>query len=168
MASGPVERGGFVSRKASAGLVIYRRRGAAIDVLLVHPGGPFWQAKDLGAWSIPKGEFAPDEDPVAAARREVAEETGLDVAGELRPLVPLRQPSGKTVHAWATEGDYDPARITSNTFRLEWPPRSGRVQEFPEVDRAAWFPLDEARERITKGQRGFLDQLRQALGASGD
>jgi predicted NUDIX family NTP pyrophosphohydrolase len=156
-----------VGRKASAGLVIYRRRGAAAQVLLVHPGGPLWQGKDLGAWSIPKGELAPDENPLTAARREVAEETGLDISGEFRPLVSLRQPSGKTVHAWAVEGDCDPARIRSNTFPLEWPPRSGRVREFPEIDRAAWFSLDEARDRITKGQRGFLDQLRQALGAPG-
>jgi predicted NUDIX family NTP pyrophosphohydrolase len=156
-----------VSKKASAGLVIYRRSGAATEVFLVHPGGPFWQAKDLGAWSIPKGELTPDEDPLTGARREVREETGLDVSGEFRPLVPLRQPSGKIVHAWAVEGDCDPARITSNTFSLEWPPRSGSVQAFPEIDRAAWFSLDQAGERITKGQRGFLDQLRQLLDQAG-
>jgi predicted NUDIX family NTP pyrophosphohydrolase len=149
--------------KSSAGLVLYRRGLLAGEVFLVHPGGPFWQAKDLGAWSIPKGELAPDEDPLDAARREFTEETGLDISGEFRPLAPIRQPSGKTIHAWAVEGDCDPAAITSNTFSIEWPPRSGTVRKFPEIDRAAWFALDEARERITKGQRGFLDQLRQWL-----
>ena len=155
---------GTVVRKSSAGLVIYRRRLGAGEVFLVHPGGPFWQAKDLGAWSIPKGELAPDEDPLDAARREFTEETGLNISGEFRPLASIRQPSGKTIHAWAVEGDCDPAAITSNTFSIEWPPRSGTAREFPEIDRAAWFALGEARERITKGQRGFLDQLQQLLG----
>jgi predicted NUDIX family NTP pyrophosphohydrolase len=150
--------------KSSAGLVLYRRRLGVGEVFLVHLGGPFWQAKDRGAWSIPKGELTPDEDPLDAARREFAEETGFDISGEFRRLVPIRQPSGKTIHAWAVEGDCDPAAIRSNTFSIEWPPRSGTVREFPEIDRAAWFALDEARERITKGQRGFLDQVRQWLG----
>jgi len=153
-----------MASKSSAGLLLYRRRGGGCEVFLVHPGGPFWKAKDLGAWSMPKGELAPDEDPLAAARREFTEETGLALSGACRPLASIRQPSGKTIHAWAVEGDCDPARITSTTFPLEWPPRSGRVQEFPEIDRAAWFALDEARARISKGQRGFLDRLRQCLG----
>ena len=150
--------------KSSAGLVIYRRRLGACEVFLVHPGGPFWKTKDLGAWSIPKGESAPDEDPLGAARREFAEETGRDIPGEFQPLPPIRQPSGKTIHAWAVEGDCDPAGIKSHTVSIEWPPRSGTVRAFPEIDRAAWFALDDARERITKGQRSFVDQLRQWLG----
>jgi predicted NUDIX family NTP pyrophosphohydrolase len=133
-------------------------------VFLVHPGGPFWRSKDLGAWSIPKGEFTPDEDPLDAARREFAEETGIEVTGDFVPLAPIKQPSGKTIDAWAVEGECDPAVIRSNTFGTEWPPHSGRVQQFPEIDRAAWFAVDEARGRITKGQRGFLDQLLHLLG----
>jgi predicted NUDIX family NTP pyrophosphohydrolase len=150
--------------KFSAGLMIYRRRLGGFEVFLVHPGGPFWKAKDLGAWSIPKGEFAPDEDALGAAKREFTEETGLDVSGSFLPLMPIKQPSGKTIHAWALEGDCDPAAIRSNTFSMEWPPRSGTVREFPEIDRAAWFALDEAQQWITKGQRRFLEQLRQLLG----
>jgi predicted NUDIX family NTP pyrophosphohydrolase len=152
-----------VSRKSSAGLVIYRRRPAAPEVLLVHPGGPLWQSRDHGAWSIPKGELAPGEDPLEAARREVAEETGLPVSGDFQPLRPVRQSGGKTIHAWAVEADCDPARITSNTFALEWPPHSGIVRQFPEIDRAAWFALEDARERIIPGQRELLDQLQRCL-----
>jgi len=152
-----------VTAKPSAGLVIYRRRRGACEVFLVHPGGPFWKTEGRGAWSIPTGEFALDEDPLGPARRALVEETGLDISGEFLPLTPIKQPSGKTIHAWAVEGDCDPAAITSNTFSIEWPPRSGTVREFPEIDRAAWFALDEAAERITEGQRGFLDQLRRVL-----
>jgi predicted NUDIX family NTP pyrophosphohydrolase len=154
-----LDHGHVVRRKTSAGLLIYRRRGPATEVLLVHPGGPLWQAKDRGAWSIPKGEVGPDEEPLETARREVAEETGLAIAGECRPLTPIKQAGGKTVLAWAVEGDCDPALVRSNTFELEWPPHSGRVREFPEIDRAAWFGLDEARQRINPAQRGLLDQL---------
>jgi predicted NUDIX family NTP pyrophosphohydrolase len=150
--------------KRSAGLLVYRRRSGACEVFLVHPGGPFWQSRDLGAWSVPKGEFTPDEDPLDAARREFVEETGVEMSGDFLSLVPIRQPGGKTIDAWAVEGDCDPTTIKSNTFAVEWPPRSGHVREFPEVDRAAWFVIDEARERITKGQRGFLDQLHALLG----
>jgi predicted NUDIX family NTP pyrophosphohydrolase len=142
---------------------MHRRRPGALEVFLVHPGGPFWTGKDLGAWSIPKGECPPDEDLQAAARRELREETGVELRGALHPLAPIRQPGGKTIHAWAVEADCDPTAIRSNTFSIEWPPRSGTVREFPEVDRAAWFPLDEARERVVKGQRGFLDQLERLL-----
>ena len=149
--------------KTSAGLLIYRRRGGALEVFLVHPGGPFWANKDAAAWSIPKGEFDPAEHPLAAARREFEEETGLKMAGEFTPLAPIRQAGGKVVHAFALEGDCDPAAIQSNTFEIEWPPRSGRRQTFPEVDRAAWFPLDVARGKIHKGQAGLLDQLRAML-----
>lgn len=147
----------------SAGIVLYRRKADRIEVFLVHPGGPFWRRRDIGAWSIPKGEFEPSEDALEAARREFREETGFTADGEFIPLKPQKQPGGKIVHAWAVEGDADPAQIRSNTFALEWPPRSGRIQEFPEVDRAGWFGLDEAREKILKGQAAFLDELEAQL-----
>jgi predicted NUDIX family NTP pyrophosphohydrolase len=149
--------------KQSAGLLVHRRHGGRLQVLLVHPGGPLWAKKDAGAWSIPKGEFGPGEDPLAAARREVAEETGLAIAGEFVPLAPRKQPGGKVVHAWAVEGDCDPTAVRSNTFSMEWPPRSGRTREFPEIDRADWFDLDAAKEKIHKGQRGFLDELERLV-----
>ena len=144
---------------------MFRRRGRELEVLLVHPGGPFWTKRDLGAWSIPKGEFAPDEDPRAAARREFAEETGMVPEGQFIALDPLRQAGGKVVHPFAIEGDCDPQAIRSNTFVIEWPPRSGRQQEFPEVDRAAWFTIDEARRRILEGQAPMLDQLNRLVAA---
>ena len=147
-------------KKTSAGILLYRRRNAALEVFLVHPGGPFWAKKDLGAWSLPKGEFADGEDPLAAAKREFTEETGFPIDGDFRALRPLRQPSGKTIYAWAVEGDCDPEALRSNTFEMEWPPKSGRRQEFPEVDRAAWFSIDEAREQIIAGQAPFLDELK--------
>jgi predicted NUDIX family NTP pyrophosphohydrolase len=145
--------------KPSAGLLLYRRGPRGLEVLLVHPGGPFWAKKDLGAWSIPKGEFDPAEDPLAAARREFEEETGFRVEGRFISLTPRKQPSGKIIHAWAVEGDLDPGAVRSNPFTLEWPPRSGRVQEFPEIDQAGWFTLEEAKAKIMKGQRGFLEEL---------
>lgn len=129
----------------------------------MHPGGPFWRNKDEGAWSIPKGEFEAGEDPLAAARREVREETGLALDGAFLALGSRRQPSGKIVHVWALEGDFDPAELVSNSFTLEWPPGSGRLQEFPEVDRAQWFDLARARAMIHKGQVGFLDELERRL-----
>lgn len=146
-------------KKTSAGILLYRRRGDALEVFLVHPGGPFWAKKDLGAWSLPKGEFEAGEDPLEAAKREFTEETGFPIDGEFRPLQPLRQPSGKTIYAWAVEGDCDPAELRSNTFEMEWPPKSGKRAAFPEVDRAEWFSLEEARERILAGQAPFLDQV---------
>jgi predicted NUDIX family NTP pyrophosphohydrolase len=149
--------------KKSAGLLLYRRVASHIEVLLVHPGGPFWTKKDAGAWSIPKGEFENDEGALATARREFREETGFDPEGAAIPLTPVRQPGGKWVYAWLLEGDLDPASVKSNTFSQEWPPRSGRYQEFPEVDRAAWFTLDEACRRILKGQVGLLKELQQRL-----
>jgi predicted NUDIX family NTP pyrophosphohydrolase len=149
--------------KQSAGLLLYRFRQAAPEVFLVHPGGPFWAKKDAGAWSIPKGEAAPGEDLLACAQREFAEETGVTVVGSFRPLAPIRQSGGKVVHAWAVEGDCDAAAIQSDTFDLEWPPRSGRIQAFPEVDRAGWFALVAAREKINPRQRGLLDEFEQML-----
>jgi predicted NUDIX family NTP pyrophosphohydrolase len=145
-------------KKTSAGILLYRRR-RELEVFLVHPGGPFWAKKDLGAWSLPKGEIEEGEDPLAAAIREFTEETGFPVAGDFRPLRPQRQPSGKTVLAWAVEGDCDPAQLRSGMFSMEWPPRSGKQQEFPEVDRGEWFTLEEARKRIVGGQVPFLEEV---------
>jgi predicted NUDIX family NTP pyrophosphohydrolase len=149
--------------KNSAGILMYRQREGIVEVLLAHMGGPFWAKKDLGAWSIPKGEFDPGEAPLAAAKREFEEETGISVSGKFIPLVSIKQSGGKIVHIWAVEGDYDPAKIRSNTFMMEWPPRSGKQQSFPEIDRADWFTLDVARDKVTKGQRGFIEQLRRIL-----
>jgi predicted NUDIX family NTP pyrophosphohydrolase len=145
--------------RTSAGILLYRWREGELEVFLVHPGGPFWARKNAGAWSIPTGEFAPDEDPLAAARREFAEETGLAVDGEFRALRPIRQAGGKVVHAFAIEGEVDPGAIRSNSFTIEWPPRSGRLRAFPEVDRAGWFALAEAQQKILKSQLGLLEQL---------
>jgi predicted NUDIX family NTP pyrophosphohydrolase len=148
---------------SSAGLLLYRIRHAAIEVLLVHPGGPYWKPKDDGAWSIPKGEFSGAEDPLVAARREFFEETGVAIEGDLRALKPIQQSGGKIVHAWAVEGDLDPTTIVSNTFDIEWPPRSGRLQSFPEIDRAAWFALPEATRKILRGQVPLLEELARML-----
>lgn len=145
--------------KRSAGLLLYRVREETLEVFLVHPGGPFWARKDLGVWTIPKGEIDKGEDPLEAARREFEEETGFRPEGEFRELTPIRQRSGKIVHAWAVEGDCDPTILRSNIFTLEWPPRSGRQKEFPEADRAGWFSLTQAREKILEGQRELLAQL---------
>jgi predicted NUDIX family NTP pyrophosphohydrolase len=150
--------------KTSAGLLLYRRQEGRLEVFLVHPGGPFWARKDLGAWSIPKGEFSAPEEPLAAAIREFQEETGLTIDGAFLPLPERTQRGGKIVHAWAVEGDLDPGQIRSNTFLLEWPRGSGRQKEFPEVDRAEWFELPEAKRRILAGQAGFLDDLWGQLG----
>ena len=149
--------------KKSAGVLLFRRVGTGVEVLLAHPGGPFWTRKDEQAWSIPKGEFEA-EDPLEAARRELTEETGAVVSGPVLPLAPIKQPSGKMVHAFAVEQDFDLGAFRSNTFSIEWPPRSGRQQEYPEVDRVAWFPLDEARLKMQRGQAALLDQLLRILG----
>jgi predicted NUDIX family NTP pyrophosphohydrolase len=149
--------------KQSAGVLLYRFRQAAPEAFLVHPGGPFWAKKDVGAWSIPKGEAAPGEDLLICAQREFTEETGFTIAGEFRALAPIKQSGGKLVHAWAVEGDCDAAAIKSNTFDLEWPPRSGRVQAFSEVDRAQWFGLASARDKINPAQRGLIDELERLL-----
>jgi predicted NUDIX family NTP pyrophosphohydrolase len=145
--------------KLSAGLLMFRKRGADVQVFLVHPGGPFWKKKDEGAWSIPKGEYDEGEDPLAAAKREFEEETGIKANGEFVALGQIKQASGKIIAAWAFEGELSPKATRSNTFSMEWPPKSGRQQEFPEVDRADWFTLEDARKRIVKGQIGFLDRL---------
>jgi len=140
---------------------MYRRRGSDLEVLLVHPGGPFWRTRDLGAWSIPKGEMSPGEDALAVARREFEEETGVRAEGTFEDLGSIRQKGGKTVRAWAVAGDLDPTAIRSNTFTMEWPPGSGRLEEFPEVDRAAFFSLDQAKTRINPGQVPLLERLAQ-------
>jgi len=149
--------------KQSAGVLMYRWQNGQVEVLLVHPGGPFWSNKDLATWSIPKGEFEDSEEAISAAKREFNEETGLTAEGTFLPLTPRKQSSGKIVHAWAVRGDCDPRAIKSNIFSMEWPPRSGRMEEFPEVDRADWFDLESARERIHKGQIDFLDELEERL-----
>jgi len=150
--------------KRSAGILMYRRGPHGLEVLLVHPGGPFWAKKDLGAWSIPKGEYSDNEEPLAVAIREFAEETGARPSGDFRPLGELVQPGRKIVTAFAVEGDLDPATLTSNTFELEWPPRSGRKATFPEVDRAEWFSSALAREKILPGQGKFIVRLTEAIG----
>jgi predicted NUDIX family NTP pyrophosphohydrolase len=152
----------------SAGILLYRRREGAPEVLLVHPGGPFWAKKDLGAWSIPKGEHEQGEDARACALREFGEEMGFPPApapseGDLEDLGTVHQKAGKVVQAWALEGDVDAAAVRSNTFTMEWPPRSGRMREFPEVDRAGWFGLEQARERVNPAQAAFIDRLVEVL-----
>jgi predicted NUDIX family NTP pyrophosphohydrolase len=149
--------------RRSAGLLCYRRVSGSLEVLLVHPGGPFWSRRDDGAWTIPKGEVLDDEAPLEAAVREFREETGHKPDGTFVALEPIRQTGGKLVLAWAFEGDLDPSSISSNTFSIEWPPRSGRHRTFPEVDRAAWFPVSRARTKILSGQVGLLDQLESRL-----
>jgi predicted NUDIX family NTP pyrophosphohydrolase len=145
-------------------LLVYRWKGGTVEVFLAHPGGPFWKSKDLGSWTIPKGLVTPGEDPFDAAEREFREETGFDIpSGRIVALRPLKQPSGKVVHAWAVEGDFDPTRLASNSFYIEWPPGSGKELQFPEIDRGEWFNLETARKRILKGQAGFLDELSHIL-----
>jgi predicted NUDIX family NTP pyrophosphohydrolase len=148
--------------KPSAGILLFRRN-PQLEVFLIHPGGPYFAKKDT--WSIPKGEYEPGEAPLAAARREFQEETGSAVSGNFIPLGDIRQSSGKQVSAWAVEGDFDPAALVSNTCEIEWPPRSGRTMEIPEVDRGAWFPIEAARGKIFKGQEALLDRLVDALHA---
>ena len=152
--------------RQSAGLLLYRRSQGRLEVFLVHQGGPFWKTKDQGAWSIPKGEAAEADDLFETAVRELREETGFDATGPAVALPPVKQAGGKTVHAWAMEAELDADAIVSNTFTLEWPPRSGRMQEFPEVDRAAWFDVTEARRRINAGQVPLLDALEERLAGS--
>jgi len=149
--------------RRSAGLLMFRRTNNSVEVFLVHPGGPFWQKKDLGTWSLPKGEYQNGEGPLVAAKREFVEETGINPVGDFISLDALKQPSGKVITAWAFEGNCDPAVIRSNTFTLEWPPKSGKMEQFPEVDRAGWFSIEDARARLIKGQLGFLEALLKRL-----
>ena len=150
--------------KPSAGLLLYRIREGTLEVLLGHPGGPFWAKRDAGSWSIPKGEIEPGEEPLLAAIREFEEETGYRISGTFLPLNPARQSGGKVVHAWAVEGDCDTSHIRSNPFSIEWPPHSGTSAEFPELDRAAWFSIEEGLQRIVKGQVILLEELASLLG----
>jgi predicted NUDIX family NTP pyrophosphohydrolase len=150
--------------KKSAGLLMYRRApGGVLEVLLAHPGGPFWLNRDEGAWTLPKGEYEEPEEPLDAARREFAEETGLEPSPPFVPLGEVRQKSGKRIRAWAFEGAFDPSQLRCNTFEIEWPPRSGRMQKFPEIDRVEWFTAQEARRKINEAQATLLDRLEQAL-----
>ncbi|HEX9169953.1 MAG TPA: NUDIX domain-containing protein [Roseiarcus sp.] len=150
--------------KISAGILLFRRRPAGVEVMLVHPGGPFWAKKDARAWSIPKGLTNEGEDWLAAAKREFLEETGMAIDGEFLDLGAHKQQSGKTVVAWALEGDFDTKLLKSNTFSIEWPPHSGRMAEFPEVDEAAWYSIDEAMDKINKGQKPIIEALVERLG----
>jgi predicted NUDIX family NTP pyrophosphohydrolase len=154
------------SHKQSAGLLLFRKRAGTVEVFLAHMGGPFWERKDEGAWSIPKGEFE-SEAPLAAALREFEEETGYKPNGNFIGLTPVKQSGGKTVYAWALEFDCDADQIHSNTFSMEWPKGSGKLCDFPEIDRAAWFSLAQARRKILKGQLGLLDQLEEKLSLPG-
>ena len=153
-----------MSAQVSAGLLLYRGSGSAAEVLLVHPGGPFWAKKDAGAWSIPKGLPDQGEDLLAAARREFHEETGFTVDGEFLPLGSVKQPGGKTVHAWAVKGDCDPSKLVSNLFEMDWPPRSGKRAQFPEIDRAQWFRGEDALSKILPGQKPLVLKLYALLG----
>jgi predicted NUDIX family NTP pyrophosphohydrolase len=152
--------------KKSAGILLYRLNGKAPEFFLVHPGGPFWKNKDAGAWSIPKGEFTEEEDPLEAAKREFEEETGMKCTGKFIALDAIKQKSGKLVMAWALEKDIDPALIKSNIFKLEWPPKSGKMLDVPEIDKGGWFDLNEAKQKINPSQAAFLDQLISKLNLS--
>jgi predicted NUDIX family NTP pyrophosphohydrolase len=151
--------------KQAAGILLFRRGPAGLEVLLAHPGGPLWARKDNGAWTLPKGQFTDGELPLDAARREFEEEMGAAPVGEFHSLGTLKQPSGKVIHAWCAESDFDCASVKSNLFSMEWPPRSGRMAEFPEVDRAEWFSIEQARQKILKGQSPFLDRLLALVGS---
>jgi predicted NUDIX family NTP pyrophosphohydrolase len=145
--------------KKSAGILAFRKKEKEIQFFLVHPGGPFWAKKDNAAWSIPKGEMEENEDHLVAAKREFNEETGLEIEGDFIPLIPIKQSGGKIVYAWAVEAELDENKVKSNEFSMEWPPKSGQYKMFPEIDKAAWFFADEAREKIVKGQVGFIEEV---------
>ncbi|MBC7826710.1 MAG: NUDIX domain-containing protein [Chitinophagaceae bacterium] len=147
----------------SAGILLYRIRNKNLELFLVHPGGPFWQKKDLGAWSIPKGEFTDSENALDAAKREFGEETGVVLSGHFIELTPVKQKAGKLIYAWALQGDIDPISISSNTFTLEWPPGSGKWTDFPEVDRGEWFEVDTAKQKINPAQITMIDELQDKL-----
>jgi predicted NUDIX family NTP pyrophosphohydrolase len=148
-----------MAKKQSAGLLLYRFRGDNLEVLLIHPGGPFWKNKDAGAWSVPKGEFEDDEDALAAAKRETQEELGRAFTGKFTALEPVKLKTGKIAYAWALEADFDPEKLVSNIFEMEWPPRSGKKIMVPEADKAAWLSPKEAKEKINAAQVNFIDQL---------
>jgi predicted NUDIX family NTP pyrophosphohydrolase len=150
--------------KTSAGILLYRIKKAQLEVFLVHPGGPFWKNKNEGAWSIPKGEYENGDDALEAARREFKEETGTDIDGEFRPLKPVKLKSGKRITAWAVQGDIDAETVVSNTCTVEWPPRSGKQMEIPEVDRGEWFGMAEAKQKINIGQVALLEELAEQIG----
>lgn len=149
--------------KKSAGILLYRKKGKSFEVFLVHPGGPYWAKKDAGAWSIPKGEFDDNEDALSAAKREFEEETGMKISGVFVELTPVKLKSSKTVFAWAVEGDIDPLKINSNEFEMEWPPRSGKMSSFPEIDKAAWFSLADAEIKINSQQIKMLEEMKNKL-----
>jgi predicted NUDIX family NTP pyrophosphohydrolase len=151
--------------KKSAGIILYRFTKDQLEVLLVHPGGPFWAKKDLNAWSIPKGEFEEGEDPLESAKREMREETGMEVEGTFIELTPVKQKSGKLVFAWAIKGDFDPVKIKSNEFEMEWPPRSGEKKKFPEVDKAGWFTTEEGAKKMVEGQIPLIKELERIVGS---
>jgi len=153
------------TKKRSAGILVYRRDASGVSVLLAHPGGPIFRRRDAGAWTIPKGEIEPEEEPLAAARRELGEETGFSVDGPFIELGTVKQKNGKVVHGFAAEASVDPTKLTSASFRMEWPPRTGRFAEFPEVDRAEYFSIEAAREKLNLAQAEFLDRLLAALGS---
>ena len=150
--------------KKSAGILLYRKKNNALEFFLVHPGGPFWKNKDLGAWSIPKGEFAEEEDPLKAAKRELEEEVGITCSGPFMELTAVRQKAGKTVYAWGAEKDVDPATLKSNSFQMEWPPKSGKMKDFPEIDKGQWFYAEEAKKKINMSQAPLIDELILLLG----
>jgi predicted NUDIX family NTP pyrophosphohydrolase len=158
----------MAAKKISAGILLYRTTSGTLEVFLVHPGGPFWAKRDQGAWSIPKGEVTEGREPLETAKREFLEETGSPIDGDFIELAPARQAGGKLVLAWAVRGDIDPSSVTSNTFSMEWPPRSGRQQEFPEVDRGQWFAVPDALDKILDGQAELIRELQQKLGAERD
>jgi len=150
--------------KKSAGILVFRKNHEEYEVLLVHPGGPFWAKKDLNSWSVPKGEFEDDEEPLSAAKREFEEETGFAIDGKFIELFPVKQASGKIIYIWAVQGDIDISGVTSNLFKLEWPPKSGAFKEFPEIDRAEWFVFETAKQKILSGQIPILENLQKILG----
>ena len=150
-------------QKKSAGILLYRFHNNCIEILLVHPGGPYWAKKDAGAWSIPKGEFEENEDPLNAATREMKEETGVTISGEFIELTPVKQKSRKLIYAWGVQGNINPEELTSNTFEIEWPPRSGKKKSFPEIDKAAWFKPEEAKKKIIEGQIPLIEEIEKKL-----
>lgn len=153
--------------RKSAGILLYRKQNNAIEIFLVHPGGPFWVAKDIGAWSVTKGEFTDEEQPLTAAIREFKEETGALLSGDFIELTPVKQKGGKIVYAWALEGNIDADTITCNTFKMQWPPKSGQWKSFPEVDKAAWFGIEEAKQKINPSQVAFINELLLLLSKNG-